>query len=122
MARGILARLLAAHTITVEPFTGTNGKGQKTYGPPVQVQGYFDASSSMVRNADGEEVRSGATFYTAPGNTALFPLDARVTAPGDLSVAHPDGTTTSTSTVIKVNAFDTGGVVARLEHVAVNLI
>lgn len=108
--RGILARLMAAHTVTVEPYLGTSGKGQKTYGPPVDVQGYFDASASMVRNKDGEEVRSGATFYTLPANEALFLLDARVTA----------GTTVST--VIKVNAFDTGGLLARLEHVAINLV
>lgn len=111
MSRGILARLLRAHTITVEPFQGTNGKGQKTYAAPVAVQGYYDASTSMVRDKDGEEIRSGATFYTLPANAALFPLDARVTA--------PDGTA---STVIKVNSFDTGGVISRLEHVAVNLV
>lgn len=118
--RGILDRLMTAHTVTVEPYLGTGGKGQKTYGTPVVVQGYFDASASLVLNKAGAEVRSGATFYTALANEALFPLDARVTSTG--KVTHPDGTTTTTSTVIRVNAFDTAGVITRVEHVAVNLV
>jgi hypothetical protein len=105
----MLARLMASSTVTVEPYTGTNGRGQATFGPKVEVAGYLDGARRMVRSSDGEETISSSTLYTALENAALFPLESRVTS--GAIVAH----------VLQVNPFDTAGVIAHVEHLAVNL-
>lgn len=110
MPRGFLARLMLAHTVTVEPYLGTAGKGATVYGPPVVVACFYDAGTRMVRDSAGEEVRSSATVYTPLEHADLFPLESRVTA--------SDGTKAS---VLRVNAHDTGGLLPNVEHLELNL-
>lgn len=55
------------HTIEATPVTGQGAYGS-TYGDPVQLTGFLDDTRKQVRNADGDEVVSEATFHTDLGN------------------------------------------------------
>lgn len=105
---GLLKRLLTTHTVTVEPYAGQSGKGKDLFGPPVTVTGWLDESTHMIRDADGDEVVSSATFYTATANAASFPLGSRVT------------TATRTARVLTANT-NTSGALRLPDHLAVNL-
>ena len=71
------------HTVTVTPYLGTNlPDGADQYGPPVTVTGFLQDATRLVQGVDGSQlVSTGAVFYTAAGNAALFPLGSRVTLP-----------------------------------------
>lgn len=76
------------HTVTVEPYLGSGAFGD-TYGAPVTVSCWVEASRKVVRDADGSEVVSGTTVYAQPG----------VTAPARSRVTLPDGRVTLVITV-----------------------
>lgn len=107
--RTLLARLMTAHTVTVETYTGTNGRGQDTYLPPLEVQGFLDDSRKLVLSQAGAEVVSEATFLTDVALVDRFTPESRVTLPDRVA------------TVIRANATDTAGLASRVEHVAVSL-
>lgn len=108
--RTLLARLMTGHTVTVETYAGTNGRGQDTYLPPLDVEGFLDDSRKLVLSQAGAEVVSEATFLTDVALVDRFTPESRVTLP-DARVA----------TVIRANATDTAGLAKRVEHVAVSL-
>ena len=108
--RSLLARLMTAHTVQVETYTGTNGLGQDTYLSAVAVTGFLDDSRKVVLDKDGAEQVSEATFLADVEHAPRFEPESLVTL--------PDG---RTATVIRANATDTAGLARRVEHVAVSL-
>lgn len=72
------------HTVTVETYTGTGDNGDN-FADPVDVQGFMDGGTKVIRNTSGELVATAAPFY-APVTTAdLFVANSRVTYLGKQS-------------------------------------
>lgn len=65
------------HEVEVEPFLGTNAAGE-VYGVKTKVKCHFVEQTKMVRNAQGEEVSSTASYVAVP--THRPPENSRVTA------------------------------------------
>lgn len=70
------------HTITIEPYLGTDSNGQPRYGAGVSVTGFVEHGRKLVRgpgNASGigDQVLSEATAYVPLGTSA--PPESRVT-------------------------------------------
>lgn len=96
------------HTVTVETFQGAGPAGD-TFAAPATVTGFLEGKTQLVRNANGEQVVSSSTFYTATGNAALFTADSRLTPTGGRAAR-----------VIAVNTNDSGNLMLP-DHVAINL-
>jgi len=103
------------HTATVETFTGSGAYGDQfdemvSLSPDNTIPNgcFIDGKRSLVRNANGEQVVSSTTLYTAVANAPLFTPDSKVTIGGIVS------------RVIKVNANDSGSL-GLPDHVAVSL-
>lgn len=58
------------HTVTIEPYLGTNGLGQDTWGAGVPVRGWLEQKVKNVRAKDGSETVSTAQFYCELGTNA----------------------------------------------------
>lgn len=90
-----LPEILLRHTVTVEPYRGTESWGQPTYAAAYEVACFVDNKRRLVRAADGHEVVSETTVY-APLDTDC-PVDSRVTLASDgrqarvLDVKRRDG-------------------------------
>lgn len=68
-------------TITVETWTGNDGYGAPTFGPPVAYRGRVVAQTKRLTNAQGEEIVSNSTVY----------LDSRGTFSGKDRITLPEG-------------------------------
>jgi len=84
------------HTVTIEPYLGTDGYGRDTFGPAVQVKGWLEETAKLIRKADGSEVVSSSQFH-CDLDTAC-PARSRATLPSGavtraLSAARKDGGT-----------------------------
>lgn len=77
-----LPGFLLRHEVTVEPYEGDSANGP-LYGAPVTVRCFLEEKRSMVRNKDGEQVLSGATFYCRLDAIADAPPQSLVTLSGD---------------------------------------
>jgi hypothetical protein len=100
-------------TVTVETFRGSGAMGDLFAAPVVLAPPngcWVENSRKLVRAANGEQLISETTVYTAAANNALFTTDSRVTING---VA---------ARVLKANENDTGGLMPSVDHVAINLI
>jgi hypothetical protein len=100
-------------TITVETFLGSGAMGDVFAAPVILAPPngcWVENSRKLVRAANGEQIISETTVYTATANNALFNTDARVTINGVVS------------RVLKANNNDTAGLMPSVDHVAINLI
>jgi hypothetical protein len=70
---------LLVHSVTIEPYTGTNSMGEPVYSTGVTVAAFVDDKRQLVRAATGEEVTSEATVIVARG--AVCPVESRITLP-----------------------------------------
>ena len=84
------------HTIMVETFEGTGAMGD-TYAVPQYVAGFLEGKNITVRDASGNMVTAGTTFYTDSAYADLFTPDTRITIDGRVSY------------VITQNRNDSGG-------------
>jgi hypothetical protein len=85
---GGIPSILLQHQIVIEPYQGTTGHGDETYGPPVAVVCFLDQKVRMVRSpSTGDEVVSSSTAYAHLDTTA--PAMSRVTLPdGRVTTVH----------------------------------
>ncbi len=95
------------HTITVEPYEGSSGRGD-IYGAPVQVTCFVDQKRRLVRAANGSQVVSSSTVF-APLDT-VCPPRSRVTL--------PDG---HAALVIGTAQHRAAGVAEAVEHLEITL-
>lgn len=72
---------LLRHEVIVEPYEGDSANGP-LYGTPVTVRCFLEEKRRMVRNKEGEQVLSGATFYCRLDAIADAPPQSLVTLPG----------------------------------------
>ena len=72
------------HTIMVETFEGTGASGD-VYAVPQYVAGFLEGKNVLVRDAAGQQVVAGSTFYTDSAYADLFTPDTRVTVDGRVS-------------------------------------
>lgn len=72
------------HTILVELPNGQDGEGVDQFLTGVNLIGWLSGSQKLVRDANGNQILSPATFTTYPLYAAMFALDARITAGGVL--------------------------------------
>jgi hypothetical protein len=72
------------HTIMVETFEGTGASGD-VYAVPQYVAGFLEGKNVLVRDAAGNMVTAGSTFYTDSAYADLFTPDTRVTIDGRVS-------------------------------------
>lgn len=84
------------HTIMVETFEGVGASGD-VYSVPQYVAGFLEGTNVLVRDAAGQEVVAGSTFYTDAAYSEIFTPDTRVTIDGRVSY------------VISQNRNDSGG-------------
>lgn len=66
---------------TIEPYAGTTGQGQQTFGSATAVSCLHAPGVRLVRDQNGNEVVSSATLY-CPANTTPPPAGSRVTIDG----------------------------------------
>lgn len=67
------------HRVDIEPFAGTNGHGDSTYGPKrTRVRGWLNAKRTAVRLADGTDVIASATLMLRP-DVPEVPALSRIT-------------------------------------------
>ncbi|WP_046495114.1 hypothetical protein [Streptomyces odonnellii] len=102
-----LPRIWLQHEITIEPYEGSGAYGD-VYGVPVEVRGFLEQTTRLVRDAGGDEVVSSSTFYCRHG---------AVNAPTKSRVALPDGT----KTTVIVTHDGTAGRLPLPEHLEVIL-
>lgn len=72
------------HTVTVETYTGTGDDGD-LFAAPVDVLGFMDGGTKVIRTATGELVVTSAPFYAPISSAALFVANSRVTYQGKQS-------------------------------------
>jgi len=72
------------HTIMVETFEGVGASGD-AYAVPQYVAGFLEGKNVLVRDAAGNMVTAGSTFYTDSAYADLFTPDTRVTVDGRVS-------------------------------------
>lgn len=72
------------HTIMVETFEGSGAAGD-VYSNPQYVAGFLEGKNILVRDAAGQQVVAGSTFYTDTAYADLFTPDTRVTIDGRVS-------------------------------------
>ena len=82
------------HTVTIEPYLGTDGYGRDTYGPAITVQGWVEETTKLVRKKDGSEVVSSSQFHCELATNC--PERSRATLPSGkvtlaISAARRDG-------------------------------
>lgn len=82
------------HTVTIEPHLGTDGYGRDRWGPAVNVAGWLDETTKLVRNKDGSEVTSTSQFHC--DLTTNCPQRSRATLPSGkvtlaISASRRDG-------------------------------
>ncbi|MFD3614432.1 hypothetical protein ACFWWT_04115 [Streptomyces sp. NPDC058676] len=104
----LIPGFLLRHEVVVEPYEGDSAVGP-LYGDPVAVRCFLEERNRLVRNAEGREVTSSATFYCR--------LDA-VTAPPESRVVLPSGRQT---TVVAQLPHDGGGLPTP-DHLEVQLV
>ncbi|MFF1416570.1 hypothetical protein [Streptomyces sp. NPDC058280] len=80
-----LPKMWLQHAITVEPYEGAGAYGD-VYGAPVEVKGFLEQMTRLVRAPGGDEVVSSSTFYCRRGAVA---------APTKSKVVLPDGSKTT---------------------------
>lgn len=68
------------HTVTVRPLQGTGAYGQ-VFGDPVEVDGFLDSATRLVRSGTGAETVSQSTFYCRPRHVSEFRPGSRVDLP-----------------------------------------
>lgn len=103
----LIPAFLLQHTVTVEPYEGSSARGP-VFGALVEVACLLEEKHRMVRNREGNEVVSSATFYCR--------LDA-VTAPPESRVTLPSGRVTTVLT----QARHDGGSLPTPDHLEVSL-
>ncbi|WP_026923295.1 hypothetical protein [Glycomyces arizonensis] len=84
------------HTVSIEPYLGTDGYGRKQYGQAMPVQGWLEETRKVVRNKDGAEVVSSTQLHCDLG--ADVPELSKGTLPSGkvtevVAVSHLDGQT-----------------------------
>lgn len=88
-----LPAALLVHTVTVEPYLGSSGRGPR-YGPPVTVRCLVEEKRRTVRSKEGRTVVAGSTIRAQLDAPIRGPED-RVTYRGTvvevLAVARHDG-------------------------------
>jgi hypothetical protein len=89
----VLALLPAAHTVTVEAYTGSGPHGD-VYAAAVSVTCFVDQKRKLVRAPNGSQVISESTVYAALETAA--PPRSRITLPDGqvtlvISAARRDG-------------------------------
>lgn len=67
------------HTASVQTFLGQSGYGVDQFAAAVSKPGFLDGSSKLVRDKDGQQVVSSATWYTDVADLAVYTLDSLVT-------------------------------------------
>jgi hypothetical protein len=72
------------HTIIVETFEGVGASGD-VYSAPQYVAGFLEGKNVLVRDAAGQQVVAGSTFYTDASYSEIFTPDTRVTIDGRVS-------------------------------------
>lgn len=72
------------HTVQVETFQGAGATGD-VYAAPVTVPGLLEGKNVLVRDAAGQQVVAGSTFYCATADGAKFTPDSKVTTGGRAS-------------------------------------
>ncbi len=72
------------HTIMVETFEGVGAAGD-VYSAPQYVAGFLEGKNILVRDAAGQQVVAGSTFYTDAAYSGIFTPDTRVTIDGRVS-------------------------------------
>lgn len=75
-----LPGFLLRHRVVVEPYEGDSAYGE-VYGAAVTVRCFLDQSTRLVRDKDGRQVTSGATFHCRLTAITDIPPDSRVTLP-----------------------------------------
>lgn len=65
-----LLKLWKQHTVSIEPYLGTNGLGQDTWGTAVNVEGWLEQKVKNVRSPEGSETVSTAQFHCDLGTVA----------------------------------------------------
>ena len=81
-AKAVLERW-SREVIQHAPATGVDGYGQRIYGPQVSRRARIDYATKLIRNAQGQEVVSGAQTYLATTDP-ISVLD-RITLPDGTS-------------------------------------
>ena len=80
------------HTVTVEPYLGSSGRGP-TYGPPVRVRCLVEEKRRTVRGKEGRTLVAGSTIRTQLDEPIT--VESRITYRGELvevlAVARHDG-------------------------------
>lgn len=99
------------HEVTVEPYRGTSGKGVVLYDAATPVPGFLSRKVQFVRDQNGEQVASSASFSCAPSWLDSFPPKSRVTIAGQVEP----------TTVISRAAPDGGALITGLDRVKVYL-
>lgn len=79
------------HTITVEPFTGTDVFGGYTYGAAQTYSARVQGRTRLVTTREGEEKTSNVTIYVSgsgigPQDRVTLPVQFQPTQPPILSV------------------------------------
>jgi hypothetical protein len=72
------------HTVMVETFEGVGAAGD-VYAAPQYVDGLLKGKNILVRDAAGQQVVAGSTFYTDAAHAGIFTPDTRVTIDGRVS-------------------------------------
>jgi hypothetical protein len=74
------------HTVTIEPFTGLDQRGEYSYGAGVSYRGRVQGKATLVTNTQGEEMVSHVTIYIP---YASVTAQDRVTLPSPFSPTQP---------------------------------
>lgn len=96
------------HTVTVETKSGEDQWGNTNTVLSDPVPGFLDDSTTLVRNAAGDQVVSESTFYTGKEHRDLFAPESLVHLPDRVS------------TVIRCKLADSGPL-GLPDHIAVTL-
>lgn len=78
---------LCPHSVTIEPFSGLDQYGAKTYGAGITYQARVQGKVRMVKTLTGEEKVSMVTVYLAAGTVGA---QDRITLPSPFSPTQPD--------------------------------
>lgn len=65
------------HTVTIEPYEGTDGSGRPVFGAPRRVRARVASRRTAVRTAEGVDVIATAVCTMRPG--PAVPAESRIT-------------------------------------------
>lgn len=74
------------HTVTIEPFTGLDQRGDYSYGAGVSYRARVQGKATLVTNTQGEEIVSHVTVYLP--FTSVSAQD-RITLPSPFTPTQP---------------------------------